>query len=142
MDTAKAAIHDLEAVETRQGAVRQAVCTGSEQRPGCQNRRESSRPMAHRQQPRSELRVPQCLLRYAWTSQVVHWSLTQSVRTAGCGPACPVVWQGRAGDRSPYADLLSISILPNRIVSLRQLLGFFISMLVNDLGLDWWFGGG
>src|SRR5271154_2199252 len=104
MDTAKAAIHDLEAVETRQGAVRQAVCTGSEQRPGCQNRRESSRPMAHRQQPRSELRVPQCLLRYAWTSQVVHWSLTQSVRTAGCGPACPVVWQGRAGDRSPYAD--------------------------------------
>src|SRR5271163_3330852 len=60
--------------------------------------------MAHRQQPRSELRVPQCLLRYAWTSQVVHWCLTQSVRTAGCGPACPVVWQGRAGDRSPYAD--------------------------------------
>jgi len=29
-------------------------------------------------------------------------SLTR--RTAGCGPACPVVWQGRAGDRSPYAD--------------------------------------
>jgi len=25
-------------------------------------------------------------------------------RTAGCGPACPVVWQGRVGDRSPYAD--------------------------------------
>src|SRR6266478_3078334 len=21
-----------------------------------------------------------------------------------CGPACRVVWQGRAGDRSPYAD--------------------------------------
>ncbi len=26
------------------------------------------------------------------------------LRTAGCGPACPVVWQGRAGDRAPYAD--------------------------------------
>jgi hypothetical protein len=26
-------------------------------------------------------------------------------RTAGCGPACPVVWQGRVGDHSPYADL-------------------------------------
>ena len=25
-------------------------------------------------------------------------------RTAGCGPACPVVWQGRTGDRPPYAD--------------------------------------
>jgi len=25
-------------------------------------------------------------------------------RTAGCGPACPVVWQGRAGNRAPYAD--------------------------------------
>src|SRR5258708_2766299 len=25
-------------------------------------------------------------------------------RTAGCGPACPVVWQGRVGDHFPYAD--------------------------------------
>ena len=24
----------------------------------------------------------------------------------GCGPACPVVWQGRAGDCSPYADFV------------------------------------
>ena len=30
-------------------------------------------------------------------------SLTR--RTAGCGPAYPVVWQGRVGDHSPYADL-------------------------------------
>ena len=28
----------------------------------------------------------------------------QSYGTARCGPACRVVWQGRAGDRSPYAD--------------------------------------
>jgi hypothetical protein len=28
-------------------------------------------------------------------------------RSAGCGPACPVVWQGRRGDPSPYADFLS-----------------------------------
>ena len=26
-------------------------------------------------------------------------------RTAGCGPACPVVWQGCAGNRVPYAYL-------------------------------------
>jgi len=25
-------------------------------------------------------------------------------RTSGCGPACPVVWQGRPGNRAPYAD--------------------------------------
>src|SRR5271167_4210095 len=34
------------------------------------------------------------------------WSYGLSLirRTAGCGPACPVVWQGRRGDPSPYAD--------------------------------------
>ncbi len=34
------------------------------------------------------------------------WSCGLSLirRTAGCGPACPVVWQGRRGDPSPYAD--------------------------------------
>ena len=63
-----------------------------------------SRSMAHRQQPRSELCASKRLLRQAWCSQVVHWSLAQSVRTAGCGPACPVVWQGRRGDSPPYAD--------------------------------------
>src|SRR6266581_2520882 len=30
-------------------------------------------------------------------------------RTAGCGPACPVVWQGRVGDHSPYADCAACS---------------------------------
>jgi hypothetical protein len=30
--------------------------------------------------------------------------LTSTPRTAGCGPACPVVWQGRRGDSPPYAD--------------------------------------
>jgi hypothetical protein len=29
-------------------------------------------------------------------------------RTAVCGPACTVVWQGRVGDHSPYADLRSV----------------------------------
>ena len=28
----------------------------------------------------------------------------QSYGTARCGPACRVVWQGRVGDHSPYAD--------------------------------------
>ena len=33
-------------------------------------------------------------------------------RTAGCGPACPVVWQGRVGDHSPYADSVAQAFLP------------------------------
>ena len=27
-------------------------------------------------------------------------------RTAGCGPACPVVWEGRSREASPYPDCL------------------------------------
>src|SRR6266536_3155223 len=30
--------------------------------------------------------------------------LTSTSRTARCGPACRVVWEGRAGDCSPYPD--------------------------------------
>jgi hypothetical protein len=29
-------------------------------------------------------------------------------RTAVCGPACTVVWQGRRGDPSPYVDCLGV----------------------------------
>ena len=32
----------------------------------------------------------------------------------GCGPACPVVWQGRRGDPSPYADLEGQSSVASR----------------------------
>ena len=40
-------------------------------------------------------------------SDFLRWRLRNDPtrRTAGCGPACPVVWQGRAGNRAPYADL-------------------------------------
>ena len=31
--------------------------------------------------------------------------LTSSSRTAWCGPACQVVWQGRSPRAAPYADL-------------------------------------
>src|ERR1039458_1331137 len=104
VDTAQAAIRDLEAVETRESAVRQAMCVGSEQRPGCQNSRKCSRPLAPSQQPRPQLCVPHRLLRHAWTSTLVRWKIAQSVRTAGCGPACPVVWQGWSREALPYAD--------------------------------------
>jgi RNA polymerase Rpb1, domain 5 len=112
---AKAANRDLEAMETRQGAVRQAVRPGSAQRPGCPNSRERSWSLAHRQQPRTKLCAPKRLLRPAWCSKAVPWFVAQSVRTAGCGPACPVVWQGRRGDSPPYADFSSVHRLTDRV---------------------------
>ena len=48
-----------------------------------------------------------------WVTSIEHYWVTlrkrrgpgsSTHRTAVCGPACTVVWQGRAGDRSPYAD--------------------------------------
>jgi hypothetical protein len=31
-------------------------------------------------------------------------------RTAGCGPACPVVWEGRTGNRLPYPDYVPVGV--------------------------------
>src|ERR1035438_9747574 len=87
------------------------MCVGSEQRPGCQNSRKCSRPLAPSQQPRPQLCVPHRLLRHAWTSTLVRWKIAQSVRTAGCGPACPVVWQGGGRGGLPYADCSGAGIM-------------------------------
>jgi len=42
------------------------------------------------------------------------WSYGPSLirRTAVCGPACTVVWQGRVGDHSPYADCKNVEERP------------------------------
>jgi len=51
-------------------------------------------------------------------------SFGRTYGTAVCGPACTVVWQGRAGDRSPYADLCSASRQRHRLQSCQ--LSFFL----------------
>jgi hypothetical protein len=38
-------------------------------------------------------------------AQPIDLSVGPTYRTAVCGPACTVVWQGRRGDSPPYADL-------------------------------------
>ena len=48
----------------------------------------------------------QRLLQIAWASDVDRWVLAQPTRTAVYGPVRTVVWQGSAGDRRPYADLV------------------------------------
>jgi len=52
-------------------------------------------------------------------------------RTAGCGPACPVVWQGRVGDHSPYADLGA----PLLVFATAMLLFARMSLATLNLGL-------
>ena len=55
-------------------------------------------------------------------------------RTAGCGPACPVVWQGRVGDHSPYAD--SAASLLFILEEERKDLGPFLPDGVKLIGFD------
>ena len=38
----------------------------------------------------------------AWDSKVNRETDCLTRRTAGCGPACPVVWEGRSREASPY----------------------------------------
>ena len=38
------------------------------------------------------------------TRRVFLMATRSTRRTAVCGPACTVVWEGRAGNRSPYPD--------------------------------------
>jgi hypothetical protein len=49
-------------------------------------------------------RVVQCLLRLVWDSKVNCETDCLTRRTAGCGPACPVVWEGRSREASPYPE--------------------------------------
>jgi hypothetical protein len=46
----------------------------------------------------------QCQLRCARASTHGLCGFSLIRRTAVCGPACTVVWQGRRGDPFPYAD--------------------------------------
>jgi hypothetical protein len=109
MDTAQTAIHHLEAMETRQVAVPKAMRTGSESEPGPTNGWERSRPMASGPQSGNAICVSKQLLRLTWTSKAVRWEIAQSIRTAGCGPARAVAWEGRRGDSPPYPDLVEKS---------------------------------
>ena len=54
-------------------------------------------------------RALQCLLPIARASDSHRWVLAQPTRTAVYGPVRAVVWQGSAGDRRPYADLVGLS---------------------------------
>jgi hypothetical protein len=75
MDTAQAVISDLEATETRQGAVCSALCPWREQVTGGQNGRQCSWSIASGQQSCPHGCVPQLLLRRAWATTAVCWPI-------------------------------------------------------------------
>src|SRR6266851_531882 len=90
-------------METGTDAVSRTSQTECEQGSGGENRRQCSRPVAHRQLARLGHCFAECLLCQARAS--THGRAVGLIRrTAVCGPACTVVWQGRRGDPSPYAD--------------------------------------
>src|SRR5215469_15343572 len=68
------------------------------------DRRESPRSVAACELVGSAHCPAQCLLCRARTSAYGLYGVSLIRRTARCGPACRVVWQGRVGDHSPYAD--------------------------------------
>ena len=73
MDTASSAVHDLEALETRPSAVRKAPAARDRKRSRRTNGGQSSRPVATAAEPRSAIRVTECLLRLTRPSSAVCW---------------------------------------------------------------------
>src|SRR5215467_10465564 len=94
----------LEAVEAGHGTVCRVAQTGRGCRSGRSNGWKRPRIVAVGELAGAQHRVVQCLLRLAWDSKVNCAADCLTRRTAGCGPACPVVWEGRSCEASPYPD--------------------------------------
>ena len=47
--------------------------------------------------------------------------MVKSIRTAGYGPVCPVVWEGGGREAAPYPDCVYINI--NAVIKMRYSLG-------------------
>src|ERR1700732_744759 len=94
----------METVEAGPGTVRRVTPSGCERRPGRSNGGQRSWPLAAGGLARAQPRIAQCLLRLARDSTIDCETYRLTRRTAGCGPACPVVWEGRSCEASPYPD--------------------------------------
>src|SRR5947208_17190774 len=80
--------------------------TGSSSTPRQQYRWYRTRPLVPRSGQSPLGGTFQCLLPLTWASDINRWVLAQPTRTAVYGPVRTVVWQGSAGNRRPYADLV------------------------------------
>src|SRR5579864_304394 len=98
----------METVEAGPGTVRRVTPSGCERRPGRSNGGQRSWSLAAGGLARAQPRIAQCLLRLARDSTIDCETYRLTRRTAGCGPACPVVWEGRSCEASPYPDQFSL----------------------------------
>jgi hypothetical protein len=94
MDSAPTACSPPETLATWAHHPSGDACTGPVRAQCAQGRGERSELVEVRGR-RDPNRPAQPLLRRAGSSTARH--VTSTFRTAGCGPACPVVWQGTAG---------------------------------------------
>src|SRR5713101_5676957 len=92
----------METVEAGPGAVRRVTPSGCERRPGRSNGGQRSWSLAAGGLACAQHRIAQCLLRLARDSAIDCQTYRLTRRTAGCGPACPVVWEGRSREAPPY----------------------------------------
>src|ERR1700724_426909 len=104
MDQAAGARHRLEAVEARAYSLCGAATLRRRPGPGGTDRREPTRPMAARKQPRAhhcsaKLRpsLTRPDFRRGTANHIIH-------RTAVYGPVRTVVWEGRSREAPPYPD--------------------------------------
>src|SRR5450631_3743412 len=100
----------METVEAGPGTVRRITPSGCERRPGRSNGGQRSWSLAAGGLACAQHRIAQCLLRLARASTIDCETYRLTRRTAGCGPACPVVWEGRSCEASPYPDQLGNAV--------------------------------
>src|SRR6266849_4426073 len=98
----------METVEAGPGAVRRVTSSGCERRPSRANGGQRSWSLAAGGLACAQHRIAQCLLRLARDSAIDCETYRLTRRTAGCGPACPVVWEGRSCEASPYPDSVEL----------------------------------
>src|SRR5262245_33878534 len=105
MDQAAVAHHRLEAMEARTDPLRRVATPRRRPGSGGPNRRQPKWPLAACEQPGTDHRFAKPLLRLARLGLPRRPANRIIRRTAGYGPVCPVVWEGRSRKASPYPDL-------------------------------------
>src|SRR5713101_8078837 len=118
----------METVEAGPGAVRRVTSSGCERRPSRANGGQRSWSLAAGGLACAQHRIAQCLLRLARDSAIDCEAYRLTRRTAGCGPACPVVWEGRSCEALPYPNSIvhnepwnSNSAITRRATSIKLL---------------------
>jgi hypothetical protein len=95
--------------EAGPGAIRRITPTDCERRSSRSNGGKRSWSLAPGGLACAQHCIVQCLFRLARDSAIDCATSGLTRRTAGCGPACPVVWEGRGREASPYPNSIKTS---------------------------------